>query len=219
VDAHAYLGHVLSLLGENELAVWHLQQALSLEPDYPLPYYFSGMHYAREGRWITARSYLERAYDLDPTNPALCAAIAETHLRAAEPNYPVAREWLHAAVNHAPDDPRFHLLLAHFYVDYAVDPTRMGVAVAQTAVDLAPESAEAQETLGWARYLAGQPDLALVSLMRARELDPDEPRVHYRLGEVYRALGRPDEARASYQRAIDQDWSGSIGEKARQVMR
>jgi tetratricopeptide (TPR) repeat protein len=218
VDGHAYLGHVLSLLGENGLAVQHLERAIALDPAHPLPYYFAGMHYGRQGRWITGRSYLEQGYDLDPSNPAICAAVGETHLRSAEPDYPVAERWLHAAVANAPDDARFHLLLAHFYVDYGVDPAVMGIAVAQTAVNLAPESAEAQETLGWAYFLAGEPDLALEPLIRAQELAPDEPRVHFRLGEVYRALGRIGEAQASYQRAVDGDWHGQIGAQARQAM-
>jgi len=218
VDGHAYLGHVLSLLGESELAVQHLERAIALEPAYTLPYYFLGVHYVRQGRRITGRGYLEQAYDVDPTNPAICAALADTYLRAQPAAYAVAERWLHAAVDNAPDDPRFHLLLAHFYVDYMIDPGVRGVAVAQVAANLAPESSDAQETLGWAYYLAGNADLALDPLKRAQDLDLGEPRIHYRLGEVYRALGRASLARQSYQQAIDLDWNGPIGDRARQSM-
>ncbi|MBN1581613.1 MAG: tetratricopeptide repeat protein [Anaerolineae bacterium] len=214
VDGHAYLGYVLSLIGEDEPAVRHLKRAISLEPTYPLPYYFLGMHYARQGWWITARDILVQAHDLDPSNPAVCAAVAETYIRSQDPSYGVAERWLHVAVDNAPQDVRFHLLLAHFYVDYGIDPGNLGVTVARVAIDLAPENGEAHETLGWAYYLAGNADLALKSLVQARQLEPLEPRIHYRLGEVYRALGRQEEAIASYQRAIDLDWNGSVGKKA-----
>ena len=218
VDGHTYLGHVLSLMGENDLAVHHLEQAIAVEPSYPLPYYFMGMHYVRKGWFVIARRYLEEAYDLEPSNPALCAAVADTYVRAEQPMYAVAEKWLRAAVSHAPDDVRFHLLLAHFYVDYMIDPAGQGIAVAQFAVRLAPQNSEAQETLGWAYHLADKPDLALKRLTYARDLTPDEPRVHYRIGEVYRTLRQSDLARASYQRAVDLDWNGSIGARARRAM-
>jgi tetratricopeptide (TPR) repeat protein len=218
VDGHAYLGHVLSLRGESERAVQHLERAIALEPAYPLPHYFLGMHYVRLGWWITGQDVLVRAHDLDPSNPAICAAVADTYLRAEPPRYAVAEQWLHVAVDNAPDDPRFHLLLAHFYVDYMVDPSRQGVAVARFAVQLAPENSEAQETLGWAYHLAGKPDLALDSLTRARDLAPQEARIHFRLGEVYRAMGRYDLARRSYQQALDLDWNGPSGEAAWRAM-
>ena len=217
-DGHAYLGYVLSLLGDNEGAVEHLERALALQPTYTLAYYFLGMHYARVGWWVSAQESLLRAYDLDPTNPAICAAVADTFLHGDEPSYAVAERWYHAAVDNAPADVRFHLLLAHFYVDYMVDPAIRGVAVAQVAVDLAPDNADAQETLGWAQYLAAQPELALKPLLQANELNPEEPRILYRLGEVYRALGQVGQARSFHQAAIDLDWNGPVGSRARESM-
>ena len=218
VDAHAYLGHTLSLLGEDKAAVNHLLRAIELEPTYPLTYYFLGVHYARRGRWAKAREYLMEAHDLDSDNPAICAAMADTYLRDPEPNYAVAEIWLHAAVDRAPDDPRFHLLLAHFYVDYLIDPGNRGIAVAQVAVDLAPDDWDAQSTLGWAYYLAGRPGDALAPLERARALAPRRARVYFRLGEVYRALGDESAARKCYRRAIDLDWNGPVGQRAREAM-
>jgi hypothetical protein len=43
-------------------------------------------------------------------------------------------------------------------------------------------------------------------------------RVHYRLGEVYRALGQVEAAREQLQAAVDLDWNGAIGERAREVL-
>jgi len=218
VDAYAYLGQVLSAQGEAEGAARALERAIALEPDHVLALYFLGTHHVRAGRTSTGRGYLVRAYELDPANPAICAAIGESFLRDATPSYAVAERWLHAAVGNAPDDVRFHLLLAHFYVDMLVDPAVRGVAVAQVAVDLAPDSAEAHEVLGWARYLAGEPAAGLAGLERARELDPWSARVRYRLGEVYRSLGRPGLAREAYVRATDLDWGGPMGERARRAL-
>ena len=176
VEAHAYLGQVLSLLGDAGAAVEHLERAIALNPAYTLPRYFLGMHYVRLGWWVTGREILEQAHDLDPDDPALCAAIADAHLRGDTPWYDVAEQWLQAAVDRAPGDPRFRLLLAQFYVVRGIDPGVRGVAAAQAAIDLAPESGEAHETLGWAYHLSGQSGRALESLLRALELAPSEPR-------------------------------------------
>ncbi len=218
VDGHAYLGHVLSILGQAERAEFHLEQAMALDPAYPLPRYFAGMHYVRKGWLYTGRDYLLAAHDLDLLDPAICAAVADTHLRAEQADYATAERWLHAAVDRAPNDVRFHLLLAHLYVDYMVDPGTRGVAVAGYAAQLDPQNSEAFETLGWAYHLGGRPDAALGPLLRARELSPENARIHLRIGEVYRALGRTKDARAAYQRALDLDWNGPTGERARKAL-
>jgi tetratricopeptide (TPR) repeat protein len=214
-EAHAYLGHVLSTLGEEEQAVHHLEEAIALDPAYVLPRYFLGMHYVRKGWQITGRDILLEAHDVAPNDPAICAAVADTHLREGGPSLAIAERWLHAAVDRAPGDVRFHLLLAHFYVDYMVDPGQRGVAVAKVAVELAPESSEAHETLGWAYHLGGDSLAAVESLERARDLAPGRAQIYYRLGEVYRALGNVRQAMEAYRQAIDLDWNGPIGERAR----
>jgi tetratricopeptide (TPR) repeat protein len=91
------------------------------------------------------------------------------------------------------------------------------VSAAQAAIELAPENAEAHETLGWAYHLAGRPAQAIEPLERALELAPSA-RAHYRLGEVYRALGQWEAARTHYQAAVDLDWNGVIGERAREEL-
>jgi tetratricopeptide (TPR) repeat protein len=217
-EAHAYLGHVLSTLGEQESAVYHLEKAIALDPDYVLPRYFLGMHFVRNGWQVTGRDILLEAHDVAPDDPGICAAVADTHLREGGPSLAAAERWLHAAVDRAPGDVRFHLLLAHFYVDQMVDPGQRGVAVAKVAVRLAPESNEAHETLGWAYHLGGDSLTALEHLYQARDLAPGRAQVHYRMGEAYRTLGRIPEAMEAYQHAIDLDWNGPIGKRARAAM-
>jgi tetratricopeptide (TPR) repeat protein len=217
-EAHAYLGHVLSTLGEEDQAGHHLEEAIALDPTYVLPRYFLGMHYVRKGWQITGRDVLLRAHDIAPNDPAICAAVADTHLREGGASLAVAERWLHAAVDRAPGDVRFHLLLAHFYVDHMVDPGQRGVAVAKVAVELAPENREAHETLGWAYHLGGDSLAALAPLQRARDLAPGRAQIYYRLGEVHRALGNARQAMEAYQQAIDLDWNGQTGARARMAM-
>jgi tetratricopeptide (TPR) repeat protein len=217
-DAHAYLGHVLSMLGESENAVAHLEEAIELTPGYALAYYFLGMHYVRLGWLVTGRSVLLEGHDAAPTDPAICAAVADTYLRAGQVDYAAVERWLHAAVDRAPEEVRFHLLLAHFYVDHNLDPGLRGVAVAEFALELDPGNVEALETLGWGYVLAGRSREGLEPLLRARSLAPDRALVHYRLGAAYEALGEEQPAREAYQQAVDLDWGGAVGARARDAL-
>lgn len=215
----AYLGYATSLLGEIDLAQEYLEQAVAMQPDGILPRLFLGVHDLRRGWWYTARDTLLEAHKLDPANSAVCAAVAETYLKGDPPDYVAAGQWLHTAVDNAPEDAAFHLLLAHFYVDYGIEPFPRGVTVARVAVELSPDNAEAQETLGWAYFLSNWFEPAQVSLRRALDLAvirPDRARIAYRLGEVYRAVGDMKNARQLYQQALDLDWDGPVGERARQ---
>jgi tetratricopeptide (TPR) repeat protein len=217
-DAHAYLGHVLSMLGEEQDAVAHLETAIALAPDHVLGYYFLGMHDVHKGWLVTGRSVLFEGHDADPEDAAICAAVADTYLRAEVIDYAAAERWLYAAVDRAPDDIRFHLLLAHLYVDYNLDPELRGVAVAKFALELDPDNVEALETLGWAYYLSGSPRQALEPLLRARSLAPQNAQVTYRLGATYQALGDVELASEAYQQAVDLDWGGLIGARARDAL-
>jgi Flp pilus assembly protein TadD len=202
-------------MGEPERAEQHLQQAIALAPESTLPRYFLGMHDLRRGWLETGRDVLVGAYELEPDNPALCAAVADSYLRGEAPRYDVAEQWLLAAVANAPDDVRFYLLLAHLYVESGLDPGGRGVKTAQAAIALAPDNPEAHETLGWAYYLAGQPASAVEPLAHSLELQTSA-RAHYRLGEVYRALGETRLARQHLLFARDLDWKGVIGERAKE---
>jgi Flp pilus assembly protein TadD len=72
--------------------------------------------------------------------------------------------------------------------------------------------------LGWAYHLGSKPNAALEPMLRAEELDPHNPRIQYRLGEIYRALGQAGNATAAYEQAIDLDWGGTMGERARKAI-
>jgi tetratricopeptide (TPR) repeat protein len=217
-DAHAYLGHVLSMLGEGQDAEAHLETAIALAPDHVLGYYFLGMHDVRKGWLVTGRSVLFEGHEAAREDAAICAAVADTYLRAEVIDYAAVERWLDAAVDRAPDDIRFHLLLAHLYVDYNLDPGVRGVAVAKFALELEPNNVEALETLGWAYYLSGAPRQALEPLLRARSLAPQDAQVIYRLGATYRALGDVELASEAYQQAVDLDWGGPIGARARDAL-
>jgi tetratricopeptide (TPR) repeat protein len=216
-EVHAYLGHVLDLLGHTGAGRETLEHALTLNPESPLVYYFLGLHEEQVGNLAGAQESLWQALLRDPEDAAMRVSMAETFVALVD--YPSAEEWYQAAVEVAPDDVEFHLVLAHFYVDHLYRIEQSGIPAAEAAVDLARGDARTHDLLGWAYYLAGRPTEARQSLDQALALDPDLVSAHYHLGSLYATLGEVDLARQHLQRAADLDIGGYYRQRAEGVLR
>ncbi len=81
-------------------------------------------------------------------------------------------------------------------------------------MELAPDSADAWDTLGFAHYLNDSRDLAEENLLKARELDPQLATVHFHLGLLYLDTDRSTDARQSLETAIALDAGGPVAEQA-----
>lgn len=66
-----------------------------------------------------------------------------------------------------------------------------------------------QDTFGWIAYLRGEYDAALEHLVPAAEALTGDASVQYHLGMAYEALERPEDARISFQKAVDLGEAGS----------
>lgn len=108
-----------------------------------------------------------------------------------------ARPALERAQKLSPDDPR---LLNQLGYGMAVrgEEVPQALALLRRANDLQPDNAAITDSLGWARYRAGDLEGATSALERARTLDPIEPEIAEHLGDVYWAGGRRIEARYAW---------------------
>jgi len=215
-EAHAYLAHTLDRLGETAAARELLTQALELNSDSTLVYYFLGLHERQMGNLDGAQAALWQALLRDPENAALRVEMAETFLDQGD--YAHAEEWYRGAVEVAPDNIEFHLLLVHFYLDHLYRVPEEGLPAAQAAVALAPNDARAHDLLGQACHLAGRPAEGEQALLQALTLDPDLVSAHYHLGSLYASTGRRELARQHLQRAADLDTGGYYRERAERIL-
>jgi tetratricopeptide (TPR) repeat protein len=210
-NARAYAGWALFSVGDRDSARRTLREVTTDDPKNELGYYFLGLLHRSEGYLPTALWEFRRALQLDASNAAAYAEMANTYQlmgRVAE-----ADEWYQAAISVAPDEPGFRLLLAQFYADVDLKPERALVAASE-AVVLAPEDPVARELLGWARYLMGNLPEARVNLEHALQLDPTSARAYYHLGIVCQEMGDREKARWAFGRAVDLDEDGTYREKA-----
>jgi len=206
-DALAYLAYVRARLGKPSLGP--VEQAASFGPESPTVHYLAGLTWKQLGRPADARTEFERAYDLDPTNPAFCVEIASTH--RAEHSLEWAETWMQEALRLAPDDPRFRLLFVQFYVDEGYRVNEVGLSLArQLAADL-PDSAAAHDALAWALFQTGQVDAAQSELDQAMTLDPHLGRAFAHMGQLMEQRGEPSLALWYYLRATEYEPNGPFG--------
>jgi tetratricopeptide (TPR) repeat protein len=209
--ARAYTGYALFVLDDLDAARDVLREVTQLTPKHPLGHYFLGLLHRSEGYLPTALWEFKTSLQIDPSNAAVYAEIAETYQRMGQ--HVVAGDWYRAATEVAPDEAGFLILLARYYVD-VLPKVEEGQAAAREAVAAAPENAVVQDLLGWALYLAGESPQALGPLEKAIALDPDFARAYYHLGVVYAQLGQEADAKWAYQRAIDLDTDGEYRARA-----
>jgi uncharacterized membrane protein YgcG/tetratricopeptide (TPR) repeat protein len=93
-------------------------------------------------------------------------------------------------------DPKRLLALAAFYL--GIERGDEAGRIAQAAVKLAPDMAEAHNALGLARHISLQLDDAAAEYKRALELDPKSRGTRRSLADLNRAAGKFEEALALY---------------------
>ena len=110
--------------------------------------------------------------------------------------------------------------LANLLMAREDDPAAIDRAHAITRRLRGTEEPAFQHTFGWIAYLRGDYNTALEYLARSAEALPEEPIVLLHLGMTYRALERPDEARAALEQvlALTAAGGGPQAERARAVL-
>ncbi|MGH8125925.1 MAG: tetratricopeptide repeat-containing sulfotransferase family protein [Rhodanobacteraceae bacterium] len=135
-----------------------------------------------------------------PLSPVAQRLLARARAEAAAGRAEVAGRTLESVLALAPGHPdAMHELgtLAYARGDYA-----MAARCFQQALPGRPDDADERIWLGIALHRSREFAAADVELRRACELAPDCVLAWYNLGEVARALARPDEAIAAFERAL-----------------
>lgn len=209
-DAYVFLGLAEDHLGNDGLS--HYQKALALDDQLPFAYYLIGLNYRRKGQDDQAITALQKAFELDPSNAAAAAELGSAYVQKVD--LPAAERWYRQAVQIEPENASFWMLLAKFYTENEIKVEEDGLLSAQRAVALAPDSAEALDTLGFAHYLSGGYDEAELNLSKAISLAPDLASANFHIGLVYLETNRPEQARETLTRAVNLGAGGPVAEQA-----
>jgi Flp pilus assembly protein TadD len=108
-------------------------------------------------------------------------------------------------------DVRWWLLLARFYVDNEYRVADYGLPAARQAVALAPNDAQAIDTLGFALVLTGDLSNGQKLLEQALALNPQAASVYYHLGVLHSRQGNTADAELMLNHALALDPDGLYG--------
>lgn len=151
-----------------------------------------------------------RAIELFGEDGDLYTAIADCYFRLANnpretgENFKEAVEWMKKSVALAPNDARFHALLAYYY--------QVGTLEYEQAADEYRKSLEINPNNVWslvgAASLYGTPEevVTLTEAIRwletATQLDAENPNHYARLGELYHEADRISDAKDAWRRSL-----------------
>jgi tetratricopeptide (TPR) repeat protein len=207
-------GEIARQDGQYERALTWYQWGERLSPDKGDVWVYRARLYEDQERWTEALDAYRRALDaghLALSESSVHCAIGMIYQRRLEAPQPDAAAKAFQAALDADD---FETAAEAADCTYRLADTLRGLdglspkvlALLETATELDDTHAWAHVQLGLALYkLEGDAEAAFAELLHARTLSPQDKWIHYHLAELYRQERQYDQARQSYQRALEID--------------
>jgi len=200
-DSWNGLGNVYANLGDYDKALYAYQQAIALAPKLAQPWNGLGNVYADLGDYDKALYAYQQAIVLEPQNALLWNNLGNLYRTLGYYNKAIQAYW--KAIELDPKLAEPWNGLGNLY--YNLKLYEEAITAYQRAILLAPNLAISWNGLGNAyanlgyRYYKD----ALSAYQRAIDLDPQYSSPWNGLGNVYYAMGRYNEAIASYKKALE----------------
>jgi TolB-like protein/Tfp pilus assembly protein PilF len=186
--------------GSFQKALREFNEAVKQDPEFADAYagiahahlFLGGWHGSEELRKVLplARSAANKAIHLDPDLAAAHFSLGEIH--RFEWNWDKAERAFIDGRRLNPSDPIGLLEFSNFLT--ALGRTKEAIEVAKAGVEIDPLSPVVRNELGFAYFVDGQNDAALVHYLDALELDPEFLQTHWCLAELYIQTGRLEQA-------------------------
>jgi len=188
----ALAGRTYAIAGDLAKSEALLQQALAADPGYMPGYYYLAQIYVRQKRLPEARQRYEEMLKQRPDNVAAHTMVAM--LLQAE-NKPAEAKARYEKILQL--DPRAVMAANNLAYMHAEDGTELDKALqlAQTALSVAPNEPDVNDTLGWLYYKKNMAALAVAPLKKSVDRVPTNATYRYHLGLVYAKTGEPQKAR------------------------
>jgi Flp pilus assembly protein TadD len=184
------------LLDDYPDAIRWLKKATEFDPQNEQAWYSLGRCYYTQSRFEEAGIALNRALSLNPkdlkatTNLAL---VYEMQNRNEDADRTYRSSILLADSDvHTNEWP--YLNYSSFLLEH--DRAAEALPLLRRAAMLAPRCADCHAKMGKALAATGERQGAVAELSEAVALSPDDPKLHYTLGHLYRSLGMLDKAKA-----------------------
>lgn len=142
---------------------------------------------------------IERLGTIEPEDWQLFYYRGIAYERAKD--WPAAEKDFLKALELSPDEPYVLNYLAYTWVERR-ERLDQALPMLEKAVQQRPEEGFIVDSLGWAHYMLGDYEKAVVNLEKAVQLAPTDPVLNDHLGDAYWRVGRKHEARFQWSRAL-----------------
>lgn len=171
-----------------------LERLASFSAGLPALHLLQGQAFLRDLEFEQALEELNAAKKLNPDLPRLHFALGMAHLKLAQ-----NQEALFNFAEEAKRSPRDYLTLYHLaFTQEATDQLTPALQNVNLALQIAPQSTEANALLSKILSRQGKNAEALPPLERAVAKDPTDPVKRYMLARLYRQLGRAEDANREF---------------------
>ena len=189
--AYTFLGEIYQDLGQYEIAMGYLEQALDLDTRgiaVADTFRTQGLWYSNQGRWAEAIQPYQAALQNAPTHTYIAIELANNYIALGQVTKAI--EVLSQAWDRNPADPMVLFTLANAYrrngnIERAYE-------FYQRCLDVDPDNVPCLSYLGGLQWGDGDFVTAITNLERAIELGSEDPDDYYQLGHSHAALGRCD---------------------------
>jgi len=187
----------------------YFQQAIAIDPSYAEAYSGIADSYAMLGLYqvLSPTDAFPKAEAAATNALSLDNSLAEAHSTLGFVHFyydwdgPAAEREFATALE---DNPNYAMAHSWRGFSFAV-MGRFNDAVREEklAMDDDPLSASIGTNAGWVNFLAGQNEQAISILEKVIEIDPNFPRAHFRLGNIYEHMNQYQRAIAEYEKAVE----------------
>lgn len=198
VDAQKLRGDVLYLLGREEEAKQALETARKLQPGHEATIYALGRIYYQQNRLDESAKLFQELIAKDETNYRAHDNLALSYA-ALQQDENAIRHFLKALDLVHKKHPDYDVVYANF-ANFMLDRSEFEKAfqLAAEAAKRNPLSARNFFLTGKALVKLEKPELSIRWLKESARLDPTYTEPHYWLAQVYRKLGRQEEANQEF---------------------
>ncbi len=187
-------------------AVTMLEDLARRRPNLPEPLITIGDILRNRERFDEAVDFYDRAFSRYPGGEPKGWALFYTRGMALER----AQKWKRAekdfkkALLLSPEQAQVLNYLGYSWLDRGENVTEARRMI-EMAVSQRPEDGFIVDSLGWAMFLMGEYEDAVVQLERAVTLNTSDPTINEHLGDAYWKVGRETEARFQWRRALSME--------------
>src|SRR6185295_6290806 len=191
--AHQMLGKTYFMMGQFEKAVTELKTALALAPNNPDVTYTLGLAYLKQRQIAPAKQVFDQMIDRLGNRPQLRVLLGRAYRETGFLTEAIDEFKKGIALD--PQFPRVHYYLGLTYL-LKDGVGRIGDAAAEFRIELAahPDEFFANYYLGIASTFERKWDVAISYLLKATQIQPDNPDPYFFLGQSYQGTAQYEQA-------------------------